>query len=109
MIIDVNVSLSRWPMRKLPCDELPKLVDKLRACGVTQAWAASFDGLLHKDVGSVNARLVAECRQGPPDLLQPFGTVNPMLVSLLVSDHPVPFGNAQKFPPMNGPPILFGP
>ena len=67
MIIDVNVNLSRWPMRRLPCDELPKFVDKLRACGVTQAWAGSFDGLLHKDVGGVNARLVAECRQGPAE------------------------------------------
>jgi len=79
MIIDVNVNLSRWPMRRLPCDELPKFLEKLRACGVTQAWAGSFDGLLHKDVGGVNARLVAECRQGPAELLQPFGTVNPML------------------------------
>ncbi len=79
MIIDVNVYLSRWPLRRLPCDELPKLVERLQTCGVTQAWTGSFDGLLHKDVGGVNERLAAECRQVPAGLLQPFGTVNPTL------------------------------
>ncbi len=79
MIIDVNVSLSRWPWRRLPGDELPRCVETLCSYGVTQAWAGSFEGLLHRDVGGVNARLVAECRQGPDGLLQPFGTVNPTL------------------------------
>ena len=79
MIIDVNVSLSRWPFRRLPGDELLKLVDKLQACGVTRAWAGSFDGVLHKDMASVNARLLDECRQSPAGLLIPLGTVNPML------------------------------
>ena len=36
MIIDVNVNLSRWPFRRLPCDELPKLVERLRAAGVSK-------------------------------------------------------------------------
>ena len=77
MIIDVNVSLSRWPFRRLPCDELTRLIEKLRDCGLTEAWAGSFDGVFHKDIGGVNARLVDECRKSRPVLLRPFGSVNP--------------------------------
>lgn len=78
-MIDTNVNLFRWPFRRLAGDEPAELVTRLRKKGVTQAWAGSFDGLLHRDVAAVNARLAAACRNYGPDFLLPFGTINPKL------------------------------
>jgi predicted TIM-barrel fold metal-dependent hydrolase len=79
VIIDTNVNLSRWPFRRLPGDETPDLVARLRKQNVVQAWAGSFDGILHKDIGGANARLAAECAKHGSGLLAPFGSVNPKL------------------------------
>jgi len=78
-MIDTNANLSRWPFRRLAGDAPAGFVVRMRKAGVTQAWVGSFDGLLHRDVGGVNARLAADCKQSGDGLLIPFGTVNPNL------------------------------
>ena len=65
MIIDVNVNLSRWPFRRVPCDETPRLVEALRRGGVQQAWAGTLDGLFHRDVAAANARLAESAAAAP--------------------------------------------
>jgi len=79
VIIDTNVNISRWPFRRLAGDETPDLVARLRKRNVAQAWAGSFDGILHKDIGGVNARLAAECNTHGRGFLAPFGSINPKL------------------------------
>jgi predicted TIM-barrel fold metal-dependent hydrolase len=78
-MIDTHVYLSRWPARRLPGDETPQLVGKLRAKGVAQALAGSFDAILHRDIAGVNLRLARECQQHGDGLLVPIGAVNPAL------------------------------
>ena len=78
-LIDVNLSLSHWPLRRLPADEPAALQQKLHDCGIIQGWAGSLDGLLHKDLASVNARLADACHRPPfRKTLLPFGSVNPI-------------------------------
>lgn len=78
-LIDTNVSLGQWPFRHMALADTPALVAKLRAQGVTQAWAGSFEALLHKDLASVNARLAEACAQLGGGMLTPIGALNPML------------------------------
>lgn len=73
-ITDTNVSLFQWPFRRLSLDDPQALVNKLRSLGITQAWAGSFEGLLHRDVSGVNQRLADACRLHAE--LVPIGSVN---------------------------------
>ena len=75
-LIDTHVSLFHWPYRRLPYDEPAALADKLRALGVVEAWAGSFEGLLHRDIASANARLAAACRDHGGGLFKAFGTLH---------------------------------
>jgi len=78
-MIDVNVNLSRWPFRRLAGDDPEVLVSRLRKHTVTQAWAGTFDGILHKDLSSANERLANDCLSHGAGFLVPFGSVNPKL------------------------------
>lgn len=76
-IADSNVTLFQWPFRRLPLDEVPALLGKYETLGITEAWACSFEAILHRDIGGVNERLAAACRLHLP--LVPVGAVNPTL------------------------------
>jgi len=73
-IIDTNVSLFQWPFRRLPLDETEMLVNKLQSLGVSEAWAGSFEGILHRDIAGVNQRLADAC-DAQPELI-PIGSIN---------------------------------
>lgn len=78
-LTDANVSLFHWPFRRLPLDEPDALATRLTALGIGEAWAGSFEGLLHRDLDGVNRRLAAACRNIRHLRLRPFGSVNPRL------------------------------
>lgn len=73
-IIDTNTSLFQWPFRRLPLDETDAFVNKLRFLGISQAWAGSFEGILHRDIAGVNQRLADACRVHGE--LIPIGSIN---------------------------------
>lgn len=75
-LIDVNASIGPWPFRHLPDAEPERLVKRLAKAGITQAWVANFEGLLHRDLAGANERLAAACKQSSGALV-PFGSVNP--------------------------------
>lgn len=75
-IVDTNINLFGWPFRKLKYADTAALVAKLKKHRVVEAWAGSYEALLHKDMAGVNERLAAECRAKGPGFLRPFGSVN---------------------------------
>ncbi len=76
-LIDTNVHLSHWAVRRGWADTPARLVEKLRRHGVTSAWTGSFEGVLHTDISGVNTRLAESCAREGGGLLLAFGTVNP--------------------------------
>ncbi|HND53005.1 MAG TPA: amidohydrolase family protein [Pirellulaceae bacterium] len=78
-LIDTNVSLGTWPFRRVPGDTPSELVARLRGQQVEQAWVGSLDGLFHRDLAAVNARLADDCRRHGDGWFVPFGSINPLL------------------------------
>lgn len=78
-ILDVNVHLFDWPFRKLKYGQTKALLTKLRKHRIVKAWAGSYEGLLHKNLDGVNARLAQECQANGDNMLVPFGAINPAL------------------------------
>jgi uncharacterized protein len=78
-MIDTNVNLFRWPYRRVVGDDPETLAKRLRARGVTQAWAGSYEGLLCRDIAGVNSRLAEACSRVDAEFFMPFGCVNPKL------------------------------
>lgn len=76
-IIDSNVHLFHWPFRPLKYDRTGALVRKLRRHRIRQAWAGTFEAVLHKQLDAANRRLADECREHGDGMLVPFGSVNP--------------------------------
>lgn len=76
-MIDANVAVGQYPFRRLSADAPDRLAERLRKNGVTKAWASSLEGLLHREYGSLNARLAETCRTQGEGLFVPFGVVNP--------------------------------
>lgn len=75
-IIDVNITLGHWPMRRVPCDDSQELVAKLGAHNVVEAWAGHYDGLFHADLTAVNNRLAQACTSVVP-LAPPVQSLKP--------------------------------
>ena len=88
-IIDTNVHLFDWPFRKLKYARTKALVAKLRKHRITQAWAGSYEGLLHKNLDGVNARLAEECQANGANLL-PLRDRQPGLARLGRGPAPLP-------------------
>lgn len=72
-LIDCNLHIGAHPVRALP--EIDEAFLSKR--GITEAWAGSFEALLHRDMATVNARLVKRCTAS--SLLRAVGSVNPKL------------------------------
>ncbi len=77
-LIDTNVTLAHWAVRRSYVETPAALVAKLRRHGVTQAWTGGYDAVLHTDLAGANHRLAAICAAEGAGVLVPFGTVNPM-------------------------------
>jgi len=78
-IIDTNVYIGPNPFHAVPLENPDKLATALRATGVTSAWAAPMESLLHRDLDLINARHTEICRKQGNKLFTAIGSINPKL------------------------------
>ncbi len=78
-VIDTNVYIGPNPFHAVPLENPDKLAAALRSTGVSSAWAAPVESLLHRDLDLINARHVKVCRTRGEKLFTPIGTINPKL------------------------------
>jgi predicted TIM-barrel fold metal-dependent hydrolase len=74
-VVDTNVSLFQWPFRRLSADDPDALAKRLSSLGIAEAWAGSFEALLHRDLSAVNRRVSEVCARLP--LFRPVGSLHP--------------------------------
>lgn len=72
--VDTNVTLFRWPFRRLPLDQTERLRAKLKSLGVARAWAGTFEGVFQRDMTKVNDRLARHCFKVP--FFSAIGSIN---------------------------------
>ncbi|NOX98531.1 MAG: hypothetical protein GXP30_02175 [Verrucomicrobia bacterium] len=78
-VIDTNVYIGPNPFHALPLEDPDKLAASLRATGVTSAWAAPMESLLHHDLDIINARHAKTCLKRGNKLFTAIGSINPKL------------------------------
>ncbi len=76
--IDCNVWIGTHPNRHLPWHDAAGLAAHLHRHHVTEAWACTFDAILHKDLRSANDELARQCAH-TNGLVRPVGAINPVL------------------------------
>ncbi len=78
-VIDTNVYIGPNPFHAVPLEDPDKLASALRSTGVTSAWAAPVESLLHRDIDFINARHAEICRTRGEKLFTAIGAINPNL------------------------------
>ncbi len=78
-VIDTNVYIGPNPFHALPLEDPDKLAAALRSTGVTSAWAAPMESLLHRDLDLINSRHAKICRDRGNQLFTAIGSINPKL------------------------------
>lgn len=79
MLIDVNVSLGRWPFQRFVPATPKKLAEHLKAEGISSAFVSAIEAVFYPDPDVYNKLL--RRRLGPHSNLMPVIVVNPALAN----------------------------